>query len=317
MSSTWSNVPITCLSLNGDHILAGQGHVLLLIDRNGVVKSRCQIFRGSNIHTLTHDEQNNTWIVVGAKSYARIRIHKFIIYITDAEQSASDWIFSCFISDDLFLLTAHNKIEVIDSELTQVKFSVEAASGPCILYSGHLVRTLSNNPLVFAGTVTGEVLIWNSCNGDEVYRLSGHDGVIFSINYCPLRNLVCTTSDDRSSRIFRVAFKSNNSSISRSFEDWSTAEIIYQRSVCGHSARIFRSWFSESDVLVTAGEDGRLIGWNLQNGDIIFDKICNNGSAVWSLTGFDQTIITGGGDGSITRWNIAIILGLGRSIYVL
>ena len=75
MSSTWSNVPITCVTWAGhNHLLTGQGQVLLLL---------------------------------------------------------------------------------------------EAKSGPFILYSGMMVETDLDLPMMMAGTVMGEVLMWRSDTGEE------------------------------------------------------------------------------------------------------------------------------------------------------
>ena len=55
---------------------------------------------------------------------------------------------------------------------------------------------------------------------------------IFSVEYDEEKEMICTTSDDRSARIWSVNFKQTN--------NWTTAHICLTFSLYGHSARVFR-----------------------------------------------------------------------------
>ena len=57
----------------------------------------------------------------------------------------------------------------------------------------------------------------------------------FSVQYNSEINMICTTSDDRSARLWKVKF------ISGQPDDWSTADIELAHSLYGHSARVFRN----------------------------------------------------------------------------
>ena len=60
------------------------------------------------------------------------------------------------------------------------------------------------------GTVFNDVLLWkvaNKTNDDRVCvsrRLKGHDGVIFSIACDEERQILCSVSDDRSVKVWRL-----------------------------------------------------------------------------------------------------------------
>ena len=74
----------------------------------------------------------------------------------------------------------------------------------CILYSADFnFKTM----LVAAGTVFRTVLIWHFDQSEErskvIYKLEGHDGVIFDVQF--LRDdLIASVSDDRSLRLWKL-----------------------------------------------------------------------------------------------------------------
>ena len=182
-----------------------------------------------------------------------------------------------------------------------------------------LVESSVDLPLVMAGTVTGEVLVWRSDTGEELHRLGGHDGVIFSVNYSGSKQIICSTSDDRSARVYQVTFTNLAESKYRSFGEWTSATVTFTHSLYGHVARVFRSLISDT-TLMTVGEDGKVISWSLETGNKLKCCTANSGSAVWSLAsvGEGEEVVTGGGNGSITRWDMgeakeAIVLECGLS----
>ena len=63
------------------------------------------------------------------------------------------------------------------------------------------------------GTVFNEVLLWKIQDNKNTdgnvpvrKRLRGHDGVIFSVTYHEERKLLCSVSDDRSVKVWRLEF---------------------------------------------------------------------------------------------------------------
>lgn len=305
MSSIWSNVPVTSLAVvRPNYILAGQGHSLVLLDVSGNVLDRLQVFKGANVHHIVGDKrEDGKWLVAGAKCCAIVRVLGDKICVEVEESTVVDWIMHCLVLDTIYILTAHNRFLRLDKRLNDVELFTEAKAGHCILYCGLLLDTDDEFPLVMAGTVTGEVLVWRSDTGDELHKLRGHDGVIFSVNYSSNSQVICSTSDDRSARVYSVIFTSMTKSVNRSITDWSLATITCIHSFYGHQARVFRSLLCDS-ILVTVGEDGNIISWSLTRGEMLKSNMGNNGSAVWSVVKLeDEVVLTGGGDGSIARWD--------------
>ena len=173
MSSIWSNVPITCLAWVGhNYLMAGQGQALLLLDKYGKVWDRHEVFRGSSVHQIHGDSREGSrWLVAGSKSCALVTVRDNKLCMEVEEQILSDWIMHCLVLDTVYILTAHNRLVVADRVLGKRKAFAEAKTGPCILYSGILVESSVDLPLVMAGTVTGEVLVWRSDTGEELHRL--------------------------------------------------------------------------------------------------------------------------------------------------
>ena len=306
MSSIWTNVPITSLAVvSHNYILAGQGQSLVLLRPDGKVLDRSEIFRGSTVHhIITSNRKEATCLVAGAKSCALVVVRGNKIVVDTKEIIMMDWIMNCLVLDMIYILTAHNRLLIIDWSLSGTKLSIEAKTGHCILYCGLLVETWDEHPLVMAGTVTGEVLVWRSDTGDELHRLSGHDGVIFSVNYSASNQVICSTSDDRSARVYLVNFDNIINSKNVSMTDWSKATITCTHSLYGHVARVFRSLISDHTV-VTVGEDGKVISWCLRTGKELKSISGNSGSAVWSVAKVErEVVVTGGGDGSIVRWDL-------------
>ena len=309
-----------------DNIVVGSGQYLSLISAKTVNNHTpdLQVFRSSVVHSIeiidraqekpavteqgddgTENEEEIEVVKVlvrGGKSIATVRIiisNDLVQFDKNdwfensrdkrGERVQDDWIIASSVDhQSVWMLTAHNKLMKHDSDLC-----VPGPGGPCILYSGfiHCPRgDYDTDVVVMSGTVFGEVLIWNS-EGDLINTLRGHDGVIFSVNYS--RDIIVTTSDDRSSIVYR--------STGPGFRSVETLHRVY-----GHSARVFRSLISVSrSVVVTAGEDGRLISWNMVTGDQEQSWISNGGSAVWSVAALsDESVVSGGGDGSVVTTHL-------------
>ena len=102
-------------------------------------------------------------------------------------------------------------------------------------------------------------------------------------------NIMVTTSvsDDRST----IVYQENDDS----FKDVTRLHRLY-----GHSYQVFRSLVSvDTGHLVTAGEDGRVITWDLVSGDEIQRDETSGGSPVWSVAWCDDSVVFGAGDGSV------------------
>jgi len=296
IESLWSTAPVTSICYvpknfkNEKTVILGQGQFVVLVDvETGVVRDRCQVFKSAVVHSLQMID-NSRIMVRGGKSIVIFNINessRFIILIEEKLQN--DWIIaSLFNQENIWTLSAHNKLTKCDNNVKPVSV-MDADCGPCILYSGFIHRVNEDKVIVLAGTVFGNVLIWHCDTGAVVSRLSGHDGVIFSVNLSD--NIIVTTSDDRSSIVYTVKD-----------EMFTDVQQLYR--LHGHSYRVFRSLLSvENDIVVTAGEDGRVITWSLSSGQEI-DR-SNLASCVWSVSWLGPNdIICGAGDCSLSVINI-------------
>ena len=210
----------------------------------------------------------------------------------------------------------------------------------CILYSGILVYGQCETTIL-AGTVFQELVIWSYNNSSEAsldksmmaqpvtHRLTGHEGVIFSVNFNANCRLISTTSDDRTTRLWKIndidASKMKDDenyiplSSNQNYINWKFVEIGLHKVLSGiHVSRVFRSQFlfdnTKSDIdcptiIATAGEDSKICLWNTLTGKnidtFIHDK--HGKSPIWSITSTSDFIGTnllfsGGADSGVKMW---------------
>lgn len=133
----------------------------------------------------------------------------------------------------------HNGVSLWDWK-SKERLAWAVCTESCILYAGHFVGSTWNSLMVAVGTVFKEVILWapSQCLAQAparvVHRLSGHQGVIFSVNFNVPRRLLCSTSDDRSLRVYR--FHEHPSLCQAGAEDLSLEQLS-------------RGWFSSLHVL--------------------------------------------------------------------
>ncbi|KAK2709753.1 hypothetical protein QYM36_013431, partial [Artemia franciscana] len=176
---------------------------------------------------------------------------------------------------------------------------------PHFRYSGHIEGEDVSNMVLFAGTVFQEILIWSptlqnsSATCRVLHRLKGHQGVIFSLAYCQKRQLICSTSDDRSIRTWKVDFSMCDSSFK-----WEDATIVPHLVLHGHSARVWRSLLLE-DVIVSAGEDSFICLWSYE-GELLDKWQSHDGASVRCIDYSEDTklLYSSGDDGGVFAWRI-------------
>ena len=144
----------------------------------------------------------------------------------------------------------------------------------------------------------------------------GHKGVLFSVNFDGETDTVISTSDDRSVRTWKLE---RGQHFERKHVDsvrhlFSSCQIGAQHELYGHEARVWNSLVvpgqSAGDGcrrIATLGEDSRICLWNLTSGDLLGQCEAHQGASVWSLDWIAErnSLVSGGGDGSIRLWNIA------------
>ena len=201
--------------------------------------------------------------------------------------------------------------------------------------------------MVLAGTVFQELVVWSAgqcktsgliqasatLESSVMHRLKGHEGVLFSVAFNQASKMISTTSDDRTTRLWKIkelpeqnedgekqpVLLPNEAKNSLSELDWSKVEISLHKVLSGvHTSRVFRSIFlshwkdktSPSNVIATAGEDSRICLWNSETGTNFktFIHDLEGKSPVWSLCSaslFPSKYIffSGGSNSAVKKWD--------------
>lgn len=256
MKLNQQNCPITCLYFC-------EGHEILLVASGGLLEafsssSECldslPIFKNTThqIHRIVELE-NSSFAILGGKS---LRVISYCPKLRILQEIASeslefeDWTLDVrWIKNKLYSISAHNVVLRREKEATE---TIQCSDEKCILYSASLLED-EKAVVVLGGTVFRQVIIWiceGHGKGQVVHRLEGHEGVIFSVEFSAQTSLICSTSDDRTARLWKV----NKSST------WNDAELtplFVLKEV--HSSRIFKSHFvSDGSKIVTGGKICRL-----------------------------------------------------------
>lgn len=221
--------------------------------------------------------------------------------------SFTDWIIAAdFYSPtdetNISILFAHNNLYFFNY-LTKEYKNIWCEE-KCILYGGCLSRENSNELVLLSGTVFQEILLWKVNNEEDyksdvpvLHRLKGHNGVIFSVTYDPIQQLITSTSDDRTIRLWKISSKSKESQI-----DLADADVDIVTTMFGHTARVWKSMIVKNHV-ISIGEDSLICIWSL-DGQLCNKIIAHGGATIWSIdvSQDETTIFTGGADGAVNSW---------------
>nr|XP_053629192.1 WD repeat-containing protein 6-like isoform X2 [Cherax quadricarinatus] len=191
----------------------------------------------------------------------------------------------------------------------------------CVLFCGRVVMMSGSweSAVLLAGMVSNQLIIWgpwgerdNNGRIIPLHCLLGHQGSLFSVNFCPVQNIITTTSDDRSLRVWNVVhikqcsrkhFKQTSYSCSeQDIQYWKESQIVEKLKCYGHSARVWRSLILPS-CIISVGEDSKVCVWD-QEGILITSWRAHDGASIWSIAATEcaDKVVTGGGDGSVKSW---------------
>ncbi|KAG5978859.1 hypothetical protein E4U55_005841 [Claviceps digitariae] len=144
-----------------------------------------------------------------------------------ATATAPDWVYDAALSpfcvDEAVLATAHNEVVLIKyrdargpGEKGTISLGNVVSPSRPFLYAAHLTWVSASRVLVAAGTVFGDVLVWEYSTSEEdhsvAFVLRGHEGSIYGVDISsPLllpdgttRRLLASCSDDRTIRIWDI-----------------------------------------------------------------------------------------------------------------
>ncbi|EDW78292.2 uncharacterized protein Dwil_GK16250 [Drosophila willistoni] len=193
-----------------------------------------------------------------------------------------------------------------------------------MLYYTCLHGSTYDQLVIMSGNAFGELLIWrpqfaiardddgNEVSGSKTYplllRLQAHNGVILSIAYNAAKQLLITTSDDRSVKFWRVA-----NTETKDYVDWKTPNSVSPMFSCfGHTARVMCSIVMEygNDIYVASGgEDSYMCIWN-SSGELLLKRRQQFGAPIWQLAynPTTSTIYSGGSTGNVLTYNVKALL---------
>ena len=289
-----------------------------MCDNNNRTLIRSQIiFNETNItgikcQRLCEDDENLNLVLFGDRF---LTIYKLIEKDNDLIELCSpfdfnDWILDVRIEDNIVLVAlAHNEVAIFDWTTRRI-LSVNKYTGTrCILYCAHFISTSQHQFCIAAGTVFREIVIWSYskdrfCN---IQTLLGHDGIIFALDYNKHLNILASASDDRSVRIWSDQSTETPKSMDQCEIDFVLKYILYS-----HEARIWKVVVMNKPytIAISAGEDGAVCFWDINNGSLIQkEKACKN-VRIWSLAVNDNSLyaFVGGSDSQVLSWNIEDVL---------
>ncbi|KAL6261293.1 hypothetical protein P5V15_008815 [Pogonomyrmex californicus] len=286
-----------------DLVFVGMGPILHVF-KHSKLEYKLDCLYPNNIHGIVVGA-NKKLAVFGAKSICICNIVEEAYGIKIEKQSTdqfNDWIIA--IEWILFkermqlaILFAHNYLFIYD--IFHKTSQVISCEKTCILYGGSILETSQENLVIFSGTVFQEILIWeidtkyynSNKNMPVLHRLTGHKGVIFSVVCDPCLQFICSTSDDRSVRFWKIKHENSKSNI-----NWKTVKLVPIKTIFVHTARVWKA-IIRNDIILTIGEDSLICTWS-PSGNVLNKAYYR--APIWSIDmSKDNMIYAGGGDGSV------------------
>ncbi|PBP27602.1 WD domain-containing protein [Diplocarpon rosae] len=308
--------PITAIAFYQAHsglilLLAGEGSFLKVFDaRTSDFMCQYEVFDGHTVHGIVSATSHSNALQVAIwggnclNLLKRGDIERLLARnpgsIISSTITVSDWILDVAISphdDSCVLITAHNTVLQARPSPSQTEYAVATLASPSrsILYSADLVWESKTQILVAAGTVFGEIIIWQCSTSGErrvLFTFLGHEGSIFGVDISPpitrsdgiASRLLASCSDDRTIRVWDLAMTgipdsvASKSSLMRETGFGEThapgQTRAYNRciaTVMGHASRIWHvkflsgAYFSATPFvgILSFGEDSTTQQWSL------------------------------------------------------
>ncbi|XP_072136378.1 tRNA (34-2'-O)-methyltransferase regulator WDR6 [Mobula birostris] len=313
--------PVTALQFVGDFILSGEGACVSLHSRNSPNgrgrKLWCNVLRNYRIHGIKpcHGTTGLTLLAVfGGKGVAVLELrtqengepvlrpmgplYELHDWIWDLRWlQASDASAGCFA-----LALGHNSVALCDYWGRRTLREVHCKE-KCILYSALLLGRSWDELALVSGTVFNQLVLWRMTGPTDREgrvrvdrRVSGHSGVIFSIDYLPWNRVLVSASDDRSVRLWKVG------SLPHALEGGDGgAECLLQ--LYGHQSRVWQVRLLP-DRVISVGEDSACLVWSY-NGKVTHSFRGHRGSVrALAVSEDGEWAATGGADSGIRLWRV-------------
>ncbi|XP_032892892.1 WD repeat-containing protein 6 [Amblyraja radiata] len=311
--------PITALQFVGDFILSGEGagvSLHFLNSTSGRVEKRIgDVLKNYRVHGIetrggSGGSEPTVLAVYGGKGVAVIELdaggEEPELRRVGPLYELHDWIWDLrwLRADEqpaghLALALGHNSVVLCDY-WSQRSLREVHCEEKCILYSAHFVGGCWDELVLVSGTVFNQLVLWQMEGPLDLQgrvragrRISGHSGVIFSIDYRQESGVLASASDDRSVGLWRVG------DLGRGAE----GETQCLLRMYGHQSRVWRVWLLE-DFVVSAGEDSACLLWTY-SGEVARSFRGHRGSLrALAVSEDQQRVATGGEDSAIRLWKI-------------
>ncbi|KAL1459286.1 hypothetical protein WDU94_011287 [Cyamophila willieti] len=301
---------VNCVKfLNEQYVLASAGNLCQVYDVNiSKLITNLTIFKSQRIHGIVVND--GKVLFFGGFNLALVQILKKENHINlkiISEWTTIHWIQDVsFFDDDHYAVLGSTNVLYLykyDTNKGILMDKTEHCREKSVLYSGKILGSTWSNAVVLCGTVFSQVTIWSPMieNSNIFHRLIGHTGVIFSVTYHEGNQTICSTSDDRSLRMWKVEMERSDNTV----ENWHHAKITLVYSIFGHTARVWRNLQLNNGQIISIGEDGQLKVW-WKDTCVHYWNTHLNGN-VWSMdyNETSQLIVTGGGDGGVCVWPLS------------
>ncbi|XP_022256267.1 WD repeat-containing protein 6-like isoform X2 [Limulus polyphemus] len=337
--SSFLGTHVTALTFHENVLLVGEGpNILVYENTSWKCFYKMKVFKAANIHGIRNCSCDNDFklpfvAVYGSKFLSVLKLSaEDSLEIIQGQHKFEDWILDvCWLRNKnigspseeqrfLAIVLAHNTVLLWNWRESRIQHKIECEV-KCILYSASFLGNVWEKLILAGGTVFKEVVLWppsGTLNENKrispFHRLTGHQGVIFSIHYNHKKHLLCSVSDDRSIRLWRFILSTScNSNIDSpqnefSLSQWRSGKFELLHTLSAHQARVWSAWILTS-YIISVGEDSSLCIWDM-SGNLLRKDKCHNGGSVWSLTvNEEETLaVTGGNDSGVTVWYLNELL---------
>jgi len=146
---------------------------------------------------------------------------------------------------------------------------------------------------IVSGSEDNAVIVWDVSTGAQLHRFLGHTSLVYDIAYNPVREQVASAGWDNTVRIWDL----NHGALLRQFDE--DAEL----SNVGIINHVDIS--SDGALAVTAGDDTRLVLWDIATGEPIREFVGHQGAVnAVEFSPDDSLIASAGDDNVLALWDV-------------
>lgn len=297
------NTDVTCVKCYGDYVLTGTGSWLSIYNPE---TSKClvkySVFHGQRIHGIVPLSQERIAVFGGRKIVFLHLTMNFKEILNKIRCDVEEWIIELQwleCGSKFAILTADNVISLwkISGPEQLAKVACELN---CLVYSAMILEESWSNLIVLSGTVFGKIVVWKPVldlterREHILHTLTAHDGVVSSVSYNTESSVICSSSDDRSVRIWKVCMNPEGS--------WETASIQLIHSLYGHTARVWKA-VALNRIVISVGEDSSVMVWGPE-GKLLKQWKYHQNSTIWAMdySSEKKIVVVGGSDGGVIAW---------------